>query len=62
MRKFDTIAVGLVPNLELIADWDESEWLHICGNCNRVHPMVEAVIKEGYSAGKKALFQIGGMV
>ena len=54
------IAVGLVPERELIADLDAPEWLHICGNCNRVHPMVDAVVKEGKLACITALEQIRG--
>lgn len=56
------IAVGLIPDRELIADLGEVNWLHICGNCHHVHPMIEAVIKEGYAAGKEAVFQVGGNV
>ena len=36
---------------------DEKEypdWIHICGNCKSVHPMIEAVIKEGKQAGNTA--------
>lgn len=49
------IAAGLVPDRELIARLDNPEWLHICGNCNTVHPMVEAVVNEGKQAGIAAL-------
>ena len=48
------IAVGLQPERELTASLGEPEWLHICGNCSRVHPMVEAVVQEGKQAGKDA--------
>lgn len=53
------IAVGLRPERELIAALGEPEWLHICGNCHRVHPMVEAVIQEGTQAGIAAWKRIG---
>lgn len=56
------IAVGLTPDRELIADFGETGWLNVCGNCNRVHPMVEAVVKEGYTAGQRAWNQIRGTV
>jgi NADPH-dependent 2,4-dienoyl-CoA reductase/sulfur reductase-like enzyme len=56
------IAAGLIPDRELITDLRNAGWLHICGNCNRVHPMIEAVIKEGYTAGKEAVLQIGGNI
>ena len=45
------VAVGLRPEQSLICDLCALEWLHICGNCNHVHPMVEAVIQEGKEAG-----------
>ena len=45
------IAAGLIPERELVAHLGNPEWLHICGNCNTVHPMVEAVVNEGKQAG-----------
>lgn len=48
------IAAGLRPERELICRLGTPDWLHICGNCNRVHPMVEAVIQEGKQAGLAA--------
>lgn len=44
-------AVGLRPDRELIRELGSPDWLHICGNANRVHPMVEAVAAEGKQAG-----------
>ena len=49
------IAAGLRPERELIFGLEAQPWLHICGNCNRVHPMVEAVIQEGKQAGIAAM-------
>lgn len=54
------IAVGLRPERELILGTEHCDWLHICGNCNTVHPMVEAVINEGKQAGKSAIENIRG--
>ena len=54
------IAVGLIPDRELVLDLEHTDWLHICGNCNRVHPMVEAVVKEGKLAGIAAWNAIRG--
>ena len=54
------IAVGLRPERELVFGLGNPEWLHICGNCNRVHPMVEAVIQEGKQAGISAYRKIRG--
>ena len=48
------VAVGLKPERELVAHFGNQPWLHICGNCSRVHPMVEAVVQEGKQAGKTA--------
>ena len=48
------IAVGLQPEQELVSHLGTPEWLHICGNCSRVHPMVEAVVQEGKQAGLAA--------
>ena len=48
------IAAGLRPERELVAHLGNPQWLHICGNCNRVHPMVEAVVQEGKQAGMAA--------
>ena len=45
------VAIGLRPERELTAKLGNPDWLHICGNCNKVHPMVEAVIQEGKRAG-----------
>ena len=52
------IAAGLRPERELIAHLGNPEWLHICGNCSSVHPMVEAVVNEGKQAGQAALKQM----
>ena len=49
------IAAGLIPERELISHLGSPDWLHICGNCRRVHPMVEAVVNEGKQAGITAL-------
>ena len=48
------IAVGLRPERELVLHLGTPEWLHVCGNCNNVHPMVETVVQEGKQAGKNA--------
>lgn len=54
------IAAGLVPERELIQDLGEPDWLHICGNCNTVHPMVEAVENEGKQAAIHACENLRG--
>ena len=54
------IAAGLRPERELIAHLGDPRWLHICGNCNTVHPMVEAVTAEGKQAGIAAIENLRG--
>ena len=54
------IAVGLRPERELIAGLEDMDWIHLCGNCNIVHPMVENVVKEGRKAGILACEKIRG--
>ena len=48
------IAAGLRPDRVLIAGIGNPPWLHLCGNCNTVHPMVEGVTAEGTRAGISA--------
>lgn len=54
------IAAGLRPERELIYGLEQADWIHICGNCNTVHPMVEAVVSEGKQAGQSAYENIRG--
>ena len=54
------IAAGMVPERELISHLGNPDWLHICGNCCAVHPMVEAVVNEGKQAGIAATEKLGG--
>ena len=54
------IAAGLRPERELVSHLGTPDWLHICGNCNKVHPMVEAVINEGKQAGIAAIENLRG--
>lgn len=55
------IAAGLRPDRELIHGLGKPNWLHLCGNCNHVHPMIETVIAEGRQAGINAWKQICGL-
>lgn len=54
------VAAGLRPERDLIWDMADADWLHICGNCNTVHPIVEAVVSEGEQAGLTAYENIRG--
>lgn len=48
------IAAGLRPDRALITGIGNPSWLHLCGNCNAVQPMVEGVTAEGARAGRAA--------
>ena len=52
------IAVGLRPDRALISDLGTPLWLHLCGNCNTIHPMVEGVTAEGTRAGSTAVEEL----
>lgn len=54
------IAVGLRPERTLIHGLGSPSWLHLCGNCNTVHPMVEGVTAEGTRAGIAAWEELNG--
>ena len=54
------IAVGLQPDQELITHLGNPSWLQTCGNCSKVHPMVEGVVFEGTQAGAAAYRKTGG--
>lgn len=54
------IAVGLRPERELVETLGEPEWLHSCGNCSTVHPIVESVVEEGKLAAIAAVNQVRG--
>lgn len=48
------IAVGLECDRKLVKKLENPEWLRLCGNCERVHPMIESVIRDGTQAGEWA--------
>ena len=52
------IAVGLRPDRALISGLGTPPWLHLCGNCNTIHPMVEGVTAEGTRAGSTAVEEL----
>lgn len=49
------IAVGLKPDRTLIHSLGSPEWLHLCGNCSKIYPMVEGVIQDGRQAALRAV-------
>jgi len=54
------IAAGLSPEQDLIRNLGHPSWLHLCGNCNRIHSMVETVVQEGKQAGISACEKLRG--
>ena len=54
------IAVGLRPERELAEALGDPDWLHLCGNCSSVHPIVESVTEEGRLAGIAAIKNLRG--
>lgn len=54
------IAAGLSPEQELIRNIGRPRWLHLCGNCSRIHSMVETVVQEGKQAGINACERLRG--
>ena len=54
------VAAGLRPEQELIRGLEEATWIHMCGNCNGVHPMVESVVNEAKQAGMAAVENLRG--
>lgn len=48
------VSVGLIPERELIADFDELPcWLSLCGNCEKVYEIVDSVSFQAESAAKE---------
>ena len=45
------IAAGLRPDRTLVHGLGAPDWLHLCGNCSKVEPMVESVVMSGSQAG-----------
>ena len=48
------IAAGLLPEQQLIKGVQGQPWLQLCGNCRRIHGVVESVVQEGIQAGRLA--------
>lgn len=47
-------AVGLIPERDLCNTWSRKpEWLHYCGNCDYIHPIVDSVTMQAEEVGKK---------
>lgn len=50
------IAAGLVPDRELVRCLGAPDWLTLCGNCSRIHDIVDSAVREAEMAvmGMKA--------
>jgi len=48
------IAVGLECDRQLVKKLGKPDWLRLCGNCEKVHPIIESVIFDGTQAGEWA--------
>lgn len=46
-------ALGLIPERSLVAKLGAPEWLRLCGNCSRVHDIVDSAADEGSRVGKE---------
>lgn len=46
-------AIGLEPERSLCAGLDGKEWLYLCGNCSRVHDIVDSAAEEARRIGKR---------
>ena len=55
------IAAGLKPDRALAYGLEAKEWLHFCGNCKKVYPMVEAVVLDGRQAALRAVSALKNM-
>lgn len=49
------IAAGLKPDRTLVHTLENKDWLHLCGNCSKIYPMVEGVIQDGRQAALRAV-------
>ena len=53
------IAVGLKPDRTLVHSLQDKDWLHLCGNCSKIYPMVEGVIQDGRHSALRAVSALG---
>ena len=45
-------ALGLIPEQSLVKSLGEVDWLSLCGNCRRVHPLVDSAVEEAAAVGR----------
>ena len=51
-------AVGLRPERELLPNGRAPDWIIPAGNCSRIHPRIESVLKDGAEAAAQALARL----
>lgn len=56
------VAAGMQPERDLARGLEDREWLHLCGNCARIHALVENVIQDGLRAGTAACEKLRGSI
>lgn len=49
------IAAGLRPERELLAGLGTPDWVHFAGNCDRIYPVIDQVIRQGGQAAWDAI-------
>ena len=45
-------AVGMIPEQALIKDLGAPDWLSLCGNCSRVHDIIDSAVEEAKKLGE----------
>ena len=45
-------ALGLIPERELARSLGQPDWLHLAGNCHRVHELVDSAVAEAEQLGR----------
>ncbi len=53
------IAVGFRSDRTTIHFCSQESWLHLCGNCHKIYPMVEGVIMDSRQAALRAVSALG---
>ena len=51
------VAAGLIPDRQLVNHLGEQPWIKFCGNCSKVHTVIESVINESELVGKAAAME-----
>ena len=49
------LATGLIPEQTLVSGLGSPPWLHLAGNCSRVHDLADSAAAEGYQIGTEIM-------